>query len=55
MAHMHTHPSVLRGVRDYIRRALARHTLTRQERRNLAAAHGHPAVYTASLGSHPHL
>ncbi len=49
------HISVLPGLRAHIRRAVARHTLTRQERRNLEAAHGHPAVYTASLGSHPHL
>ncbi len=46
---------MLRGVRAYVRRALARHNLTSQERRNLAAAHGRPAVYSASLGGHPHL
>ncbi|MEV5650296.1 hypothetical protein AB0L57_18770 [Nocardia sp. NPDC052254] len=49
------HVSVLRGLRARARRAVARHTLTDQERRNLEAAHGHPAIYTASLGSHPHL
>ncbi|NKY88268.1 hypothetical protein [Nocardia veterana] len=55
MIHTHAHPSLLQALRGYARRTLARYSLTDQERRNLAAAHGHPAVYTASLGSHPHL
>ena len=55
MIHTHAHPSLLGTLRTYARRALARHTLTAEERRNLAATHAHPAVYSASLGSHPHL
>ncbi|NKY49587.1 hypothetical protein [Nocardia vermiculata] len=54
MVHVHTHPSPLHSLRTYLHRAMARHALTFQERRNLDAAHAHPAVYTASLGSHPH-
>ncbi len=47
--------SVLPTLRAYARRSLRRHTLTREERRNLYAASAHPAVYSASLGCHPHL
>lgn len=55
MVHIPAHPSMLHSLYAYVHRVMARFTLTNQERRNLAAAHGHPPVYTASLGSHPHL
>lgn len=59
MLHTHLHnPArhpLLPALRAYARRSLARHTLTREERRNLSTTGTRPAVYSASLGCHPHL
>ncbi|MFF0490636.1 hypothetical protein ACWDSJ_29635 [Nocardia sp. NPDC003482] len=48
------HRPWLPALRDYAVRSLTRHRLTGEERRNLAAAQRPPAVYSASLGCHPH-
>ncbi|MBF6330275.1 hypothetical protein [Nocardia transvalensis] len=48
------HRPWLPALRDYARRSLARRTLTREERRNMAASQRPAAVYSASLGCHPH-
>ncbi|MBU3067577.1 hypothetical protein KO481_39410 [Nocardia sp. NEAU-G5] len=52
--HRAEHRPLFPALRDYARRSLARHFLTREERANLAASRGRPAVYSASLGCHPH-
>ena len=55
LSHVHfipRHVSVLSVLADSARRIKARHTLTPQERRNMRAACGGAAVYTASLGGH---
>jgi|GEM_PF-3883387 len=46
---------LLPALRDYARRSVARHTLTREERMNMASSRGHAAVYSASIGCHPHI
>jgi hypothetical protein len=51
--HVNPRP-LLPALREYARRSVARRTLTREERRNLAAGNSRPAVYSASLGCHPH-
>ena len=52
---LHDRGALLPALRAYARRSLARRVLTREERMNLAASRGHAAVYSASLGCHPHL
>ncbi|MEG8178031.1 hypothetical protein [Nocardia terpenica] len=47
------HRAFLPTLRDYARRSFVRHTLTPQERANLAAGRRPAAVYCASLGCHP--
>ncbi|WP_405485014.1 hypothetical protein [Nocardia sp. NBC_00511] len=44
--------TVLSVLGDSARRVKARHTLTADERRNLAAARGRGAIHTAALGGH---
>jgi hypothetical protein len=54
--HRTGHRPLLPALRDYARRSFTRHTLTREERLNMAAGgRGHPAVFSASLGCHPHI
>ncbi len=60
MIHIHLHRPgrrpLLPALRDYARRSLAKRTLTREERINLASGgRGRAAVYSASLGCHPHI
>ncbi|MQY21385.1 hypothetical protein NRB20_44950 [Nocardia sp. RB20] len=57
MIHPHhtIHRPLLPTLRAYLHHPLRRHPLTREERRNLATSTAHPAVYSASLGCHPHL
>ena len=49
------HRPLLPALREYARRSLSRRALTHEERVNLAASRGHAAIYSASLGCHPHL
>ncbi|WP_062512049.1 hypothetical protein [Nocardia pseudobrasiliensis] len=49
------HRPWLPALRDYARRSWARRTLTSEERRNMAAGQRRAAVYSASLGCHPHI
>ncbi|MCM6773430.1 hypothetical protein NDR87_08090 [Nocardia sp. CDC159] len=49
------HRPWLPALRAYARRTLARRTLTREERRNMAATQRPAAVFSASLGCHPHI
>ncbi len=49
------HRPLLPKLRACLHHPMRRHDLTREERRNLAASDAHPAVYSASLGCHPHL
>jgi len=51
---LHDHRALFPALRAYARRSLARHTLTREERINMSTGRSRPAVYSASLGCHPH-
>lgn len=57
MIHLHrpAYRPLLPKLRAHLHHPLRRRNLTREERRNLAASSTHPAVYSASLGCHPHL
>jgi len=58
MAMTHPNPArrpLLPTLRAHLHYPLRRHHLTREERRNLATSRARPAVYSASLGCHPHL